>query len=577
MIQALAGNNITVTGKMKMGTIGFGSTSYGFRTQFTADSYRFAYSTVGTDWTTGDPLNITSSNFYYSNGGKVAYTHAPDEMNECEVVLTTDWDKSVYVNSIGALTASEFALDEEYTGAGYKFKVSDDTLNDTVNKAALDRVYEGYVGSQAGQFGGTTITDMSFYTDGKGAIVGFGAEYKELNAAMTAAFGMDIVMFTSFYVTFSDIGTTTLDKAQYVNVPYTIDTKEKDRYDAFSTALTKFATPNYAWEIKVDTSTGTTLQSSKALVTADGWSGYDSYPTGIGTAAYYGVHKKTDGKFDYYRGTAADKLAGDHAAYAATATLPTYQLSPAIFDVDYVDSTTTDYVFTMKEDFIKNSYGPYAAGKALSVDSYASSGTYFKVTIDIATQTMKKIETDVDVNSDNKGCTFTQTFSDFGAVTAIPTDVADFTAYTAFTVPAAWADVTATTDAKTYQKATDVLPTLFTAAVVTEIEKIFPIVGGLENYYLGAGYAKQGTDSDGNATAPTFDFALVQETRYDDAVALYKTVLAEMTALGYKLIPSDTQYDAKASLVDGNASTVEVTISSNYIVYIVYTGVVTEG
>jgi hypothetical protein len=397
------------------------------------------------DYETSVESPLTSSSIYYKNAdGYITYPHNPDKNNVTETSVSLKMANSIYVNLLGDLSADWFKYDSSYVGAGYKFVVTADNLKDKTVLATLENILNsvGYssFGGASGMFSSGDPTEFALYTDGT-KITGFGESL--VDTSYFESYGTNF--YTYIYLGISDIGTTTINTADYQIDAYTVPSGEETYYTALGSAIDKMASQNYTGNLVCKNDSDQVVQVSKYEVTADGYSSsekgttYDADGVGTDSYVYYGTHKVGD-KVDYYIGDTANALVGSRHVDSTGYNLPKFDFAKEIWD--YQSTADGVYTFKIRDDFLDH-YAGYLIAAELSNDSFT-----------------KKIDDDLNitlkVNSDGTFAgfsfvydvgeapySFDETFSNYGTTT-ITTDCADFTNYTAFVLPTTYAEISIT-------------------------------------------------------------------------------------------------------------------------------------
>lgn len=531
MLDAVSGTNLTLKGHLFIGMLSE-STPYGVEIQYEGGANLTSVSTLAQDFETGDEIPMTTQTYSYEGDNGDAYRpQNPDKDNEVSYDTGVSFEKSgLYTNPLSSFQAADFAIDYSYTGPGYKFSYvgeDDDAVLAAYANLASTATSDMYT------FYGDLLTDLSLYTDGA-AIQSIGIKAESSDPDL-AAMGLSL----SLNYEIQDVGTTKIDEESVLVDPYAIPADQTAQYDAFQKALDTAKADNYHFTAVAADADGVTFQTSEAYATPEGWAGVE---TADGQSAYYGVVANDDGTFDYYGGSAADKLEPSYKTYKATHHLPTYDFSTAIFDLNTEKSTDDLYVFDIKDDFLEHYYAS-AVVNEITYDSFAdtASDLEFAITKDGLIQSFSFAFT-----HDGDDATFVETFDSFGGVTEIPTTIADFTGYVPLEVPSSWEEAT---------DQDDIAISMMLEFMANGDQAEYLLSDALKPYFVGF---STGFDNDNNVVV---QLTLIKEYNSESCIELYELAKAELEkTIGTTLtVPNSLTYFAEATLENGLTYNVQAT------------------
>lgn len=272
--------------------------------------------------------------------------------------------------------------------------------------------------------------------------------------------------------------------------------------------------------------------------------------------AYFGVHANGDGTYDRYSGSSATALKGGYAAYKASAFAPAFNFSTAVFDYDADDSSDTEYVFTVKQAF-DDLYDCSAIAKEMTADSFAKQADDLKVYV-TSDGVLEKFEFTFS-DSDGNTNTFVDTFDKIGAVTDIPTDIADFTAYTKLAIPTDFSATVTDSTTETSMTATAALTAIFGADSAAKIP--FPVIAATKPYYLGMAYWSK---------TKTFRVAFVTDGDVYNIIDNFTKIVTALQGDGYTLTMTGDA-EAEGTVTADSSVAVDIYAQTNGAIYMEFT------
>ncbi len=498
------------------------SFEYDLMTKFAKDRY------LGSIIDDFDNKNILSEVTYYSNNGKVAYTSHPDKHNKVsEVVSSLKWNQSVYLNALSYLSKDlfDYVSKDEFGTATYT--MSQIAISSTTSKAVVDRIYNSattyiHTGTDS-KFGSDQLVKMDLYVD-KSGISGFSMKYSKIENSVRA--------YTELTVSLIDVGTTSLTQEDVCPTPYSYDSQYKTQYESLKNALSEMKNDNY--EFSVEVRRGNTLfQRSKGFLFDEGYSGYDELVSSSKSSfSYYGIHKRNDGKYERYTGSAVNDLKGTGYQTAPHQGLMNFDFSHEIFEYDSKNSSSDRYVFNLypdfklyntisdiTEDMTYDEYAEYANGLTLEVeDGHLTSFSF--------------------AFSDTLGNTysFIEDITNHGNCTSVPSDIADFTSYTEYVSPTSFDQVSvavydiSTLTISSYSDAKSLLQSkLYDSSALSLLP--FPLVDDAAYYYNSAAFIPA-------SIIPACLYFFFDEGT-DDIATAYRKIKASINSAGYQLTDVD--------------------------------------
>ena len=488
--------------------------------------------------------NVISKLSYYSKNGKVAYSSHPDKYNKVkENVTSVNWSKSVYVNNLGNLSKDvfDYVSKDEFGTATYSMSTT--AITSTATKEIVDKIYNSatsYIhGGTDSKYGGENLVKMDLYVTKKG-ISGFYLKYSKTENETRA--------YTELTVSLENIGSTALTKDDVCPSPYTHEKDLDERYASLTAALNEMKSYNYQIDVEVKRES-TLIQHSKAVFFDEGYSGYDeSISNNKSSFSYYGIHKRSDGKYERYGGTQNNALKGEVYRTAAHQGLMGFDFSADIFDYDKKQSTNTKSVFTIYPDFkLYNTISDIS--EDMTYDEFA---TYANgLTLEVENNHLTSFSFGFSDNLENT-YTFIEKISNHGAVTSVPSEIADFTNYKEYVSPTSFKEVSVdvfslntmsiayTSDAETIIRSE-----LYNIMALSVLP--FPLVGDAAYYYDSATFIPA-------SIIPAALYFFFDEGT-DDIASVYKKVKASINSAGYSLVDSDEK--SATQTID---STYEITL-----------------
>ncbi len=576
-IDAIAGDNITLSGTCYIGTLEAGTTDYETTVKYADGYWQGSYTTMAEDWTTGEEYEYSEmTTFYRTADGYLAEAQAPDINNEVGYAYSTLWSQSIFQNMLYAFDASWFEWDSSYSDDnGYnKFAMTAEAIASEDVYYAEANLFSSIAAYTFGTSFGGDLQHFYIYTDAANENI-VNIEFYEMSVEEWYD-GSTYSYVTNISLDVSNIGTTVIDASGLYD-PYTIPEGQESEYAAFESAIAHLEEHNYTATVQcIDTTDPNHIyQESKYEVTENGYSGYDysyEYSTDAETGVesreltsefYYGTHQVEDGSYDYYQGYSADALSG----VAGAGSDPWYNLADhdfavEIFELVESESTASSYVFQLREDYMDNNWAYYVAGefthdyyRYYMEEDYAA-GSNFKVSIS-STGYIESFEFIYD-DWTNPLTTFKQTFSDWGT-TSITSDMGDFTNYVAYEYPNF--DNTYVNnydDNYNYISIRDALIDLFGEDIGNSIHDFMADDKEMAVHYS-YGYYYPDTYS---CLDITFDYYW-DNYDWDELEAGYDAIAAALIEAGASLVEIDGYYLYEGSMCDG-AVYVAVYIDSYY-------------
>lgn len=472
--------------------------------------------------------NVVSKLSYYSKNGKVAYSSHPDKYNKVkENVTSVNWTKSVYVNNLGNLTKDLFDYVSKDDFGTATYSMSTTAITSTAVKEIVDKIYNSatsYIhGGTDSKFGGDNLVKMDLYVTKKG-ISGFYLKYSKAENETRA--------YTELTVSLENIGSTALTKDDVCPSPYTHQKELDKRYTSLKTALNEMKGYNYQIDVEVKREK-TMIQHSKAVFFADGYSGYDeSISNGKSVFSYYGIHKRSDGKYERYSGNENNVLKGEVYRTAAHQGLMGYDFSADIFEYDRTKSTDTKSVFTIYPDFkLYNSISDIS--EDMTFDEFATYAN--SLTLEVENDHLTSFSFGFSDNLENT-YTFVEKITNHGSVTSVPSEIADFSNYEEYVSPTSFKEVSVgvfslSTMSVSYTSNAETIirSELYNASALPLLP--FPLVGDAAYYYDSATFIPA-------SIIPAALYFFFDEGT-DDIANVYKKVKASINSAGYNLVDTD--------------------------------------
>ncbi len=490
------------------------------KTMFDKDSY---FGAIVSD---DDESEILVSSSYYAKNGKVAYSSHPDRYNKVkEVTSSIRWDESVYVNRIKNLSKDDFQYVSKNEFGIATYVLTDNAIGNSTKKEIVDAIYDSatvyYHSGTASKFGGDSLSKMELYVSRTG-ITGFAMKYSKNDST-----GRN---YTELSVTLEDIGKTVLSEEDICPKPYSYETEYKTQYDSLDKALKEMKTYNY--QIDVDVKRGNAIfQHSEAAFFSEGYSGFDQIISSSSSSyTYYGIHKRSDGKYERYTGETRDNLRGQIYRSSPHQGLMQFDFSNLIFGYDKENSTSSTSVFQIRPDFMKYNYIADIA-EDMTFDEYASYAAGFTLKVEDSHLVSFSFPF-----SDNLGnsYSFTETISDHGQVTAIPNDIANFDSYQEYVSPISFKELTvgvmSLNDGSISSNITgdDALRLVYNSQALSKLA--FPLTGDSAFYYDSATYIPA-------SIIPSVLYLFFDEGNEDISV-VFRKVLSAINSTGYSLTMS---------------------------------------
>lgn len=375
----------------------------------------------------------------------ITYNDAPDVHNQTnETIIKQNF--SLLENPLEEnLDETYFEYDAANSAQDYSaFKVSDEYATDATVRAHLDDITEYYCNIGLGSFG-DVVTQMGGSTSdisldkfevkiGFEGIIGFDYTYS-YSYSVT---GGSVVLSYTGAIEIKDEDKTGLQLSDVKYSPFVKTANADTQYAAFDKAKATMAKGNYAYNATV-LQKSSKLNGYKGIVLKDEYSSiaFDYSDLGeedLSEAVYSGVHKVSDGVYNYYSSSTAAVAGG--SAKVSGDVLPTFDFDTAIFEYDAKKSTADEYVFNLR-----NEMDDLEVAGLLSVYSFRNA--------DNLSVTISK-------DGDFKGFSFTYTgassinstikttytvkfeFSGVGTTTAIPAEYATFDGFVPYTTPTAY-------------------------------------------------------------------------------------------------------------------------------------------
>lgn len=555
----------------------------------------YSYSTGSSDINAG---------YWKGSDKKIHYNTDPDLYNNVEEkTLSTNFDGTL-TNPFEDLSsdlysAANYDLKKTYGRKGYSvFKLADDFLEDedvisdilsvdtfvndlgTMNLSYFySYVCSEYLGSSATLSAKNVTVDYFNVNANSEEVTGFSYKISTtISASTTSGSTVSIILSSEADVKLSNLYTTELTKDSVVKAPFTKTAGAETQYAAFESAITKMQAGNYEFEAYIKQQK-TKLYGYKGAILTDEYSVLEYEYNTLGTAAddstysYSGIHKVSDGVYDYYSSdTAAIAKGSSHA----TASIPTYAFSSEIFEYDATNSSADEYVFNLRD--------AYTASDIVSLSTiYTISGAQdlsFTVNKD---GTLKEINLSYtspsSVSSSAKATYYvTFSFSNVGTTTTIPSDLATFTNYVAYTTPSSYSAITDYifdyvnyVNNGTSTLLTSSLDTYIKAVVGDEnyskVPDFLNLVSGLGDSYYQTLVATTSYTS-GSSTYDPFVRILFAYSSSSDLTSALSSVLSAAKTAGYSYTASSSSTYVTLSGVDGATVKIGYTTSSSY--YLLY-------
>lgn len=472
--------------------------------------------------------NVVSKLSYYSKNGKVAFSSHPDKYNKVkENVTSVNWAKSVYVNNLGNLSKDVFDYVSKDDFGTATYSMSTTAITSKATKEIVDKIYNSassYIhGGTDSKFGGDNLVKMDLYVTKKG-ISGFYLKYSKVENETRA--------YTELTVSLENVGSTTLTKDDVCPSPYTHASELNSRYASLTAALNEMKGYNYQIDVEIKRE-ATPIQRSKGVFFADGYSGYDeSISNGKSTFSYYGIHKRTDGKYERYGGNTADELKGEVYRTAPHQGLMNFDFSGDIFEYDRTKSTDTKSVFSINPDFkLYNSISDIS--EDMTYDEFA---TYANgLTLEVENNHLTSFSFGFSDNLENK-YTFVEKVTNHGGVTSVPNEIAGFSNYKEYVSPSSFKEVSVgvfsmntMTIAYTSNAEAIIRNELYNASALPLLP--FPLVGDAAYYYDSATFIPA-------SIIPAALYFFFDEGT-DEIATVYKKIKASINSAGYSLVDSD--------------------------------------
>ncbi len=431
-IAAIGGKNITFSGNAN-----FGDDSEDNNAVVTvryADGYWQGIAVITDE---NDEVETEQNTFYRNSDGYVVETCSPDIDNVAEIIDDYEYfDESIYVNQFGSLNASWFEYDASYSDeeGRNRFVMSESALENEDALNVEQKIFNSLCSDTISTYYANDLIHFYLFTDEANENIVSMEIYEE------DEYSWDLY-YTTISLDISNIGSTEIDQS-IIPSAYTISESEAAYYSAFKQGLDRFDNHNYTAEIACnDYTSGNLLQDSKMQVTADGYSvveheySYDdSNVQSVSSTSYYGTHEAEEGYWDYYEGSSVSSLSGSRSVFSDKwYNLPELEFAYEIFEYDAENSTSENYVFNLRQEFIDNNYSYYVVGELVYGSLYWYYEEDYGFSINVSSDGYISSISFVYDDWNNVG-NAVETFSNWGS-TVITSDVADFTNYSAYVFP----------------------------------------------------------------------------------------------------------------------------------------------
>jgi hypothetical protein len=389
-----------------------------------------AYIAEGEDGTYG---------FYKASSGKVVSDSITLKNTVEAETFNASYDSVSFLhNPLGSFTARYFEYNEDLSDDGNWFELNEDGLLDENLNTAFTALCETATYASANGLGNIEYyfesNNVTLNTQLAGAHVLADADcIQAIGATLDLSYTYDQKVTSvgklAFEVVLSNVGLTNITADDAKIKPYEIPTDKATEYSAFEKALKEItAAKGYSIDAEV-VAGGISYATVKGIILEEEYS-FAATSYGSSDTDYYGVHRVSDTQIDEYKGSAANALKG---VALGAATLPGYGFVPAVFD--YVEKDTSgNFVFSPRaavsaddviaEFDILGEYGDYNDGNVeitVSPEGHLVS-TEFGIAVESGTAGQKI------------------TYSAIGE-TIIPTEIADFSTYTAYVKPTGYDDI----------------------------------------------------------------------------------------------------------------------------------------
>ncbi len=495
---------------------------YDLMTKFSSGCY------LGSIIDNKDDRNIQSEISYYNKNGKVAYTSHPDKYNKVkEYTSTLKWKDSVYINTLSYLSKDLFEYVSRDESGTSTYSMSALAITSASTKEVVDRIYNSatnYIhrGTDS-KFGSDSLVKMDLYVKESG-ITGFALKYSKIENSVRC--------YTELSVDIVDVGTTNLTKEDVCPAPYSYDAKYKTQYTSLKNALSEMQNKNYEFTVEVRREKNV-FQRSKGFLFDEGYSGYDELVTSSGSSFhYYGIHKRTDGKYEHYTGSNVNSLKGAGYQTSPHQGLMNFDFTSEIFEYDASVSSNDYSVFHLRSDFKNNNYVSDVTSD-MSYDEYTEYAN--DLTIGVENGHLISFSfTFVDNLGNNYS--FLEDISNHGTCSAVPSDLANFSTYTEYVSPTSFKEVDvaiynlSTGSISSYSDCETVIKSsLYDTSALSLLP--FPLVSDAAYYFDSAAYIPASI-----IPAALYFFF---DNGTDDIATAYRKIKTSINSAGYSLVDAD--------------------------------------
>ncbi len=392
----------------------------------------------------------------------ITYNSAPDIHNKTEETVIRQ-NFALLENPLeGNLDETYFEYDAANSTKEYSaFKVNDEYIDDSEVRAHLDDITAFYCNVGLGSLGdvvtqlGGSSSDISLdkfeAKVGLEGLIGFDYAYSYQATSTSASGSMTMVLSYTGSIEIKDEDKTGLQLSDIKYTPFVKTANADTQYAAFDKAKAAIAKGDYLYEATVLEKTSK-MSGYKGAVLKDEYASF-AFDYDLGTpkmddVVYSGVHKVSDGVYNYYSSSTA-AVAGGSAKVSGTV-VPTFDFDSAIFEYDAKKSTADEYVFNLRSEMddleVASLLAVYSFNNAdnLSV-TITKDGVFkgFSFTYTGTSSYSSSIKTTYTVKFE---------FSAIGTTTAIPAEYGTFEGFVPYVTPTAYKQLGNVIDYDAYQQ-----------------------------------------------------------------------------------------------------------------------------